>query len=204
MDAWVESVKRYGVLTGLVLLVPFLLPYLDKYMEGQNNARVDAMVQVVKTDIINDIAKRIDAQTAEARAAHGRMTLTAPEAIYLMKTAVGFQSIYKVEWMKAYLRAYKPSDVQMAMGRVRMAIRAELIRQSNIYVEALNGFQHPKLGSLGTFVWNEFPMDSFLKGLYEIVESADCLDCDVLYENIMYYMLDAQNELWRVAEGRMK
>ena len=204
MEAWIAAVKKYGPLTGLVLLIPVLLPYWDKYQESQNNHHIALIVQKVKAEIVSDIASRIDAQTAEVRASHGRMNLTDKEALYLMKTAVGYQSIYKVDWMKKYLSPYSVADIQMAMGRVRTAIRAELIRQSNIYVEALNTFQHPKLGALGKFVADEFPMEEFLKGLYAIVESSPCLDCDVLYDNIMYYMLDAQNVLWQVAERKMK
>ena len=204
MDQWIAAVKKYGPLTGLVLLIPVLLPYWDKYQDSQNNHRVALMVQTVKTEIVNDIASRIDAQTAEARASHGRMNLTDKEALYLMKTAVGYQSIYKVDWMKKYLSLYTVQDAQLVQSRIRVAIRAELIRQSNVYTEALNTFQHPKLGRLGQFVVENFPMDVFLDGLYLIIESSPCLNCDQLYDNIMYYMLDAQNDLWQVAERKMK
>ena len=204
MQDWVESVKKYGALTGLVLLLPFLFPYLDKYLEGQNNSRVEAMVQKVKKEIIDDIKIAINQQTAEVRLAHGRKNLTDKEALYLMRTAVGYQSIYKVDWMKKFLSLYTTQDAQIAQTRIRTAIRAELIRQSNIYIEALNTFQHPKLGGLGQFVAESFPMDMFLDGLYLIVESSPCLNCDQLYDNVMYYMLDAQNDLWQVAERKMK
>lgn len=204
MDAWVESVKKYGPLTGLVLLVPFTLPYLDKYMESQSSYRTEAFVQLVKEDIVSEISKKIDAQTAEVRSAHGRKLLNDKEALYLMRTAVGYQSIYKVEWLKKYLSLYRLEELGISKSTVRTAIKAELVRQSNIYVDVLNSFQHPKLGSLGAFVAKEFPMDMFLEGLYLIVESSPCLDCDILYDNVMYYMLDAQNDLWRIAEKRMK
>lgn len=199
-----EYVRKYGVVAVSVALVPLAIPYIDKYLESTQEAKVSALVYKVKKEVVDEIKIAINQQTAEVRLAHGRKNLTEKEALYLMRTAVGYQSIYKVDWMKKFLSPYTPQDAQLAQSRIRVAIRAELVRQSNIYIEALNTFQHPKLGRLGQFVAESFSMDMFLEGLYLIVESSPCLNCDQLYDNIMYYMLDAQNDLWQAAERKMK
>lgn len=199
-----EYVRKYGTVAMLVALVPLAVPYIDKYLESTQEAKVSALGYKVKKEIVDEIKIAINQQTAEVRLAHGRKNLTEKEALYLMRTAVGYQSIYKVDWLKKFLSPYTPQDAQLAQSRIRVAIRAELIRQSNIYIEELNTFQHPKLGRLGQFIAESFSMDTFLEGLYLIIESNSCLDCDQLYDNIMYYMLDAQNDLWQVAERRMK
>lgn len=199
-----EYVRKYGIVAMLVALVPLAVPYIDKYLESTQEAKVSALGYKVKKEIVDEIKIAINQQTAEVRLAHGRKNLTEKEALYLMRTAVGYQSIYKVDWLKKFLSPYTPQDAQLAQSRIRVAIRAELIRQSNIYIEELNTFQHPKLGRLGQFIAESFSMDTFLEGLYLIVESNSCLNCDQLYDNIMYYMLDAQNDLWQVAERRMK
>lgn len=199
-----EYIRKYGAVAVLVALVPLALPYIDKYLESTQDAKINALVYKVKKEVVDEIKVAINQQTSEVRLAHGRKNLADKEALYLMKTAVGYQSIYKVDWMKKYLSLYTVQDAQLSQARIRLAIRAELIRQSNIYVEALNMFQHHKLGNLGQFVAEEFPMDTFLEGLYLIVESSPCLSCDQLYDNVLYYMLDAQNDLWQVVERKFK
>lgn len=204
MEQWVEAVKKYGVTTGLVLLIPFMLPYFEKYLDARTANKTEAFVYKIKGEIIKDIQLLLDKQTAIAIAAHTKTKLTDKQALYIMKTVVGYQSIHKVNWLRTYLSTIPKNNIEYMERAIKQAIKAELVRQSSIYVEALNGFANPKLGLLGNFVNDNFDMDGFLEGIYAIVFNNECLDCDLVYEAIMYFMLDEQNKLWEKAEERMK
>jgi len=204
MEQWVASVKKYGIATGLVLLIPFILPYVDKYLDSKAATSTRVFVYKIKDEITRDVQHMLDKQTTIAIEAHAKAKLDDKQTIYLMKTAVGYQSIHKVNWMRTYLGSIPKENISYMERAIKQAIKAELIRQSAIYIDALNGFAHPKIGLLGNFINDNFDMDGFLEGIYAIVFSNDCVDCDMVYETIMYFMLDEQNALWKMAEERMK
>jgi hypothetical protein len=197
-----ELFKKYGVAGVLAAVIAMGFPYVEQYISMETNQSTQIFVHKMKAEILQDIQRMLDKQTAIAVDAHAKTKLSDKQAIYLMKTAVGYQSIYKVEWLKDYLKNNK-DYILHNKTMIRNAIRAELVRQSSIYVEALNGFVHPKIGRLGDFVNDNFDMVTFLEGIYLIVFASDCAECETTYTAIMYHMLDAQNDLWYKAEQRM-
>lgn len=46
-------------------------------------------------------------------------------------------------------------------------------------------------------------MEEFLEGIYTIILNNDCTSCDIVFDAVMYHMLNMQNDLWRKAEERM-
>jgi len=48
MEQWVASVKKYGIATGLVLLIPFILPYVEKYFDSRAATSTQVFVYKIK------------------------------------------------------------------------------------------------------------------------------------------------------------
>lgn len=199
-----ESIKKYGWSASLVLLLPFVLPYLEKYFDNKTASQTEAFVYEIKADLIKDIQAITDKQTRLAIESHAKTKLTGRQAVYLMKTAVGYQSIHKVNWLRRHMEKVPQESVYILEDSIKAAIKAEFIHQSNIYIDALNGFVHPNLGRLGDFVKEEFCMDRFLERVYGIVLNNDCGSCEIVMESVMYVMLDEQNQLWKKAEERIR
>ena len=202
-DEWQKGIKKYGLVTVMIATLPFILPYIDKYLSNKTRGQTEAFVYKIKAEIVSDIEKIIDEQTAVAIKAHAKTRLDDEQALYLMKTAVGYQSIHKIEWLQRYLEGLNVNTFKDIEYTIKSAIRGELTRQSNVYIDALNQFTHPKLGNLGNFVATHFDMDEFLDGVYNIVFTTDCSDCETMYNTVMYHMLNVQNELWSEAEKEM-
>lgn len=201
MEQLAQYFKKYGLAGVLSVVVVTGIPQVEKYVSSQTSKTTEAFMYKLKGELLADIQRMLDMQTRIAVDAHAKTKLTDKQAIYIMKTAVGYQSIHKVEWLKRYLGKLDPEVVMSMQNSVRSAIQGELIRQSSTYIEALNNFVHPKLGRLGDYVENHFDMKGFLDGIYEIVLNSDCYDCDLLYDIVMYHMLNSQNELWDRAVG---
>ena len=202
MEQLAQLFKKYGVAGVLAAVIAMGFPYIEQYISIEANKSTQVFVHRIKDDMLRDIQAMLDKQTSIAVDAHAKTKLSDKQAIYIMKTAVGYQSIHKVDWLKDYLAVNKARLHDQEM--IKKAIRAELIHQSSIYVEVLNGFAHPKLGRLGDFVHNNFDMESFLEGIYLIVFSSECVDCDIPYTAVMYHMLSAQNSLWELAEKKIR
>jgi len=72
-----------------------------------------------------------------------------------------------------------------------------------VYITALNGFVHPKVGKLGDYVSSHFPMESFLDTVYAIILQKD-VDLQRKAEDVRYLMLTLQEEMWRKATLEME
>lgn len=199
MEQLAQYFKKYGLAGVLAAIVFMGYPQVEKYMANTASKQTEAFVYKLKAELLLDIQRMLDMQTRVAVDAHAKAKLTDKQAIYIMKTAVGYQSIHKVEWLKRYLEKLDPEVAMNMQNVIRSAIRGELTRQSSVYTDALNSFVHPKLGRLGDYVEENFDMAEFLEGVYEIVFNNDCYDCELLYDTVMYHMLNSQNTLWEQA-----
>lgn len=204
-ERWMLYIKKYGIAGVVVATVPLMTPYLDKYFDNKASIKTKLMVSEIKDDMLSEIQVMFDKQTALAVDSHARTKLTNQQALYLMQTAVGYQSIHKIEWLKQYLIRYNSHEaINQNRYVIERAMRAELTRQSSIYMRRLNEFVHPKLGRLGDFVNSHFPMEDFLNGISAIVFEHACRDdCTTFYDDVMFYMLEMQNSLWYEAERQM-
>jgi len=165
-------VKKYGVIGILALLFPFVEPIISKYLEEYNTAKYEK----VKLDFANLVSSKDN-------------RLKTPTLIAVSKLAVGKQSIHKVEAIRMILYSY--SDLDKNSNRVKLAIRNELYKQSDVYIKFLNTLApHPSVGYIGEYISNNFDMEVFLQGIYAIVLSDYSIEMKC--NDLMQYMLSEQ------------
>ena len=47
---WQNGVKKYGLVTVLVATLPFILPYIDKYLSNKTRGQTEAFVYKIKAE----------------------------------------------------------------------------------------------------------------------------------------------------------
>jgi len=200
-----EHFNKGTIVTALVGVLVYMQQDVKEFIFNHNSETTVEMVKKAMAEnnhlIYDPIVTSLEKNLATAIDAHGKTKLTDLQAIYLIRTAVGYQSIHKVQWLKEYLGK---TGIIGNEQRIKSAIKAELTRQSSIYISSLNRFVHPKLGLLGIYVENHFPMEPFLNGVYEIALNVTCDDIENKGNDVMYLMLDMQNDLLQQASEEMR
>jgi hypothetical protein len=202
-----ETIKKYGVTTIVIASIPFTLPYVDKYLDKRQAIAVKRAVKQIAVEEREVIFAYVDNKTKSIKEDlikyMSKTKLTDELSIEIMKNAIGFQSVHKREWLISFM-----SDMDVELKRneeyAKKAIKAELIRQTNLYVAFLNNFVHPKLGFLGDYVAKNFPMDNFLKEIYRIVLDENIGNIRYRADIIMSIMLTMQNDLLENARKDMQ
>ena len=196
-----DLVKKYGVTGILVTALPFAIPYIDSYIAAKQNDTVRLIVKEESDRVVSTIVTNLEKNLEVAIKGHSKTLITDGQALYIMKTSVGFQSIYKIDAIMDILNKY-PMQIGNVYNdnKIKNAIKGELIRQSAIYVGELNRFIHPKLGTLGTYIADQFPMSRFLDDVYTV---ALTIDCTSKRRDLMYLMLQYQNQLWDDTKVRL-
>lgn len=190
-------IKKYGVLGLAVVTFPFWQPYLDAYLDKGTEEAVARAVKSNLEPFCTQAARLqnavIDMETLMINCKGGAKALKANDIDYIARKAVGMQSIIKVKEIKRLIQTY-PRDTKHDKVRLRLKIKEVLIRNSMIYVNDLNAYQHRAIGRIGKYIWDEFPMDEFLVVVYSLTaDSAPENKLIYMTDDLMAYMLDIQN-----------
>ena len=194
-----DFIRKYGILGSIAILTPFVMPYINSYLMDRQKSMIDDALDRNRVYTFREVRGIVAGLRHDMRVVSGTKVLDDEQALYIMKTAVGFQSIHKIKWIVAYLTEHYTQGT-CNPKRAKNAIKVELYRQSHIYINGLNLFSHPVLGRLGDYVANNFPMNDFLERVY-------CIACDKTLtpttkgEDILSIMLSMQNDLWDKARG---
>ena len=178
MEERIALIKKYGVLGSMIVLLPFIEPYLTKYI---SDAATKKFSNIVKKEIYECSSKDNKLET---------------EVIHkVAKTIVAHQSVHKVEAIRKILNTFP--RIRGNEHRIKLAIRNELIMQSGLYIRFLNKFApHPKIGYIGDYIKNNFDMDSFLENVYTLALAEFEMEGYDKCDDIMQYMLSVQEDFF--------
>jgi hypothetical protein len=178
IESRVLFLKKYGFLGLMVLMFPFVEPFITNYF---SEVTVNKFSNIVKRQIY-------DCSSKDNKVSEDTM-------LAIARLAVAKQSIHKVEEIKRILNRY---DTMIGNEkRIGIAIKNELVRQSAIYVNFLNTLApHPSIGYAGTYIANNFEMDSFVEQVISIATNPNCGDINNKGNDIMQFMLAVQADFF--------
>jgi hypothetical protein len=213
-NAWKKYGWKGGILTALITGAPFLFNEWDAYKEAERNLVIENLMLTNNKELVLAMDKVADRVIKEQRIsmetainAHSKLKIGDSDMLYIAEKAVAMQSIIKVKELKEAFLEAQLTDKELLpheKNRLEKEIKYILVSNSRIYVEDLNRFIHPKLGTVGDYIWNEFPMASFLKHINEIV-FAGYPDVDYIADSIMDYMImEAQPKFFDKMKSDMK
>jgi len=195
-----ELVAKYGVIGSIAILMPFFAPYINEFLDTRQKKLLDAALARHRTVVFRHADATANDLKKDLRIIAATKTLTNDQALYIMRAGMGYQSIFKISWLDDYLsdRGNGIKDTYFH----RQAIKLELVRQSQEYINKLNSFSHKDLGRLGDYVASNFPMDEFLNRIYLIVFDEN-LSHKEKVKSSLHLMLDMQNTIWSIAAEKM-
>jgi len=179
-------VKRYGIIGAFALVFPFVEPFITEYFSDVTTKKFS---QIVKEQIYECASKenKVSSETM----------------LRIARIAVAKQSIHKVDEIRNILNSY--DTVLGNENRIKLSIKNELYKQSDIYIKFLNTFApHPKIGYVGDYIVMHFDMDTFLDNVNRLALNINCGDVNNKANDIMMYMLDIQNVFFKKMEEDMK
>lgn len=188
----INIVKQYGIVGFVVVMMPFATPYIEDYLADNQEALMRDISKDMAAKITLDIKEYINRENHVNR----------DVLIDITRLSVAKQSIHKVKFIKDLMTDYKDREVGNEK-RIKHKIKVELYRQSEVYVTFLDNFEDPVIGRVGAYIATYFPMSSFLEGVNAIVLNEE-LSVDVRADDIMMYMLDAQDDFFIEMEAKMK
>lgn len=207
MELRMGFMQKYGIKGVIVLALTMVAPYAGSIYEDYTQAAIsktmDSKLEPMNTKM-DDIVKMV------ANCKNSVPLLKSNHLDYIARMAVAKQSIHKVKEIKQVLRDnpkrvfIKPQDKEYYEKRIKSKIREILVRNSKVYVNDLNNYQHQNLGRVGDYIWNEFPMDEFTKAIDILTVYSTCADIEMIGEDVMIYMLDAQDIFFTKMYKEMK
>jgi len=151
-------IKRYGFLGALVVLLPMVTPYIDKYLEKR---MIASFQQVLSTELY--YAHAIDNKIQDD-------TLITVIRLQLQKSAN--TSVLYIENTLSTLASSNNTDADtLKKQRTRMEnlIKNELIRQRNNTLRFLNTFDHPALEKVGNHISAIDNYDAYIYDIFDII-----------------------------------
>ena len=181
--------------------MPFFAPYASEFLDTRQQRLLDEALIRNRIVTFREVRNITDQLKRDLLIASSTTVLGDEQAISVMKSMMGYQSIYHVEWLRDFvaIRNNKILDTR----RNRQVIRLALFRQGLAYVGSLNDFSHNKLGRLGAFVSSKFPMDTFLDGIYAITFSTELTEAEKSAATL-HLMLSMEGDLWVIAADEMQ
>lgn len=206
VDMKLGIVQKYGWKGVVILVLSTIAPYLwsmyDNYMTKKNTDLIEKVLKNETTMLymkIEAIRKVLEQNLKIAVESHGKKSLKSKVIIDIARDSVGVQSFFKVEQIRQYLHTSRHDSKKIKRRRIKHI----LITNTKIYVKKLNQFTHYKVGLIGDYIWNEFPMNTFLVEVYAILED-ESITIDKRCENLQSYMImTAQDQFFKDMKKKM-
>ena len=207
--------KKHGIMGTLaasaMVMSPMVVDLYGKWSTKQDGIIINRAIEPLHRELIkmNGILLKSRAVAIEA---HGKNVLSAEDIDYIARMAVAKQSIHKVKEIKVLLddipEPISETDVDRYHKRLEQKMKNILISNSKVYVRDLNKYQHISIGNVGDYIWNNFPMDSFMDNVNQLVLHSNSEDSGVIADDVMEYMLSAQtvffDKMYRVMKKELR
>ena len=194
LDAKMSFLQRYGLKGALVLVLSLVTPYIGTLVDSYMN---DKYVSALKSNLapLIDRLDMLDYRLSTLRS--GSKYLSADDIVYIARMAVAKQSINKIQEIHHLLdtHSHGAGISRLAKRRLNSHVLEVLMRNSAVYVVALNKFQQRNIGRVGDYIVKEFPMDDFVTGVYDIIYTVGLTDAQI-ESDILLYMLEYQQEFF--------
>ncbi len=136
----------------------------------------------------------------------GKTSLSDEQIVVVAKTSVWYWSEKKLKYIKKVLEKNWLTERRTTIEK---QLRTELDRLSMQYIEELNGYTS-SVGLVWNWVWDNFPMDEFMKELYLVIFAPkkdnktkdECISIKV--EDCSFIMKDYQNFLFNSLKKQLK
>lgn len=148
-------------------------------------------------EFISKLEKAIRNEAITIRKGIGKIPLSHEELIEIASDKILAASFKKLGYLKDVLLK---NDIKKREKRIKKGIEATLKRYSSQYVEELNKYRFDNGTLMGDWVNKNFPMDNFLKDLYEIFfrdtgQEENTQRHDKL-NDIQILMISYQHDMW--------